>query len=99
MSKNPKNKPPAVITSLEGEPIRLTKKERQPMTFIEPAAFCLAWQRSTSAAACAAELGITEESAASRAVRLRKMGVGLKKFTTRSSNIDVDALNKLVSGA
>lgn len=59
--------------------------------------FVKAWQNAESASEVADELGITAQSAQSRAAAYRKRGVNLKKMPRAGrAKLDVDSLNDLI---
>lgn len=74
-------------------------QSNEPKTRVPAAQFVRVWQASGSAAEVSEELGITPQSAQSRAAAYRKRGVNLKKMPrTGRAKLDVDALNALVDG-
>lgn len=79
---------PDEATSKGGRPPRVDYKE-----------FVRAWRDANTVAEAAEQLGIKANSASTIAIRLRKAGIELKKFSrTGAQPIDVKALNRINSG-
>jgi len=58
--------------------------------------FVQAYMLCDSYSELAEELGLSDASVASRANKLRKLGVNLPKYAKAAKAIDVDALNALI---
>lgn len=58
--------------------------------------FVTTWQKADSVNAAAEALGMKPATASSRARRLRKAGVDLKKMSRGPEAIDVSGLNELI---
>lgn len=75
------------------------KKNGEPRKAPAPSApaeeFVVAWQSATSLTEAKEKLG---GGASSRAARLRKAGVKLKKLSSGRGKLDVAALNDLIDG-
>lgn len=62
--------------------------------------FVDAWMTSTTVAQVAEVLGLSKQTVSQVATRLRKTGVKLKKFATRTPRpVDVSGLNKQIARA